>query len=101
LQEECNEDNSIEVVSPRKGRKRAPVENADEEPARKTRRKAGTVSPLFSHSLEEPVRNSRRKVAPTSFHPIISLIFFKYLQFTILNSRNPPIRTSKRYRLNL
>jgi len=46
LQEECNEDNTIEVVSPRKGRKRAPVEIAGEEPARKTRRKAGTVSPL-------------------------------------------------------
>jgi len=46
LQEECNEDNTTKVVSPRKGRKRAPVAIADEEPARKTRRKAGTVSPL-------------------------------------------------------
>jgi len=34
------------VVSPRKGRKRAPVEIAGEQPVRKTRRKAGHVSPL-------------------------------------------------------
>jgi len=34
------------VVSPKKGRKRVPVEIAGEEQARKTRRKAGTVSPL-------------------------------------------------------
>jgi len=68
LQEECNE-----VVSPRKGRKRTQVKNSDEEPARKTRKKARTVSPSIlteedSTPLQEE-RKPRRKPGRTSSHP--------------------------------